>query len=109
VAGSCGIRTEADAIDRTQGRKNPNQPTIEQPNNRNLSILMNLSFVLGNFLGRAVISYALIWLVCWMLSRFNWRLAFKRSGRWYSVLAVVLVALLGMAVPFSRSGAGENL
>jgi hypothetical protein len=63
---------------------------------------MNLSFILGNFLGRAVVSYALVWLVCWAISRFNWRLAFKRSVRWYSVLAVVVLALLGMAVPASR-------
>jgi hypothetical protein len=66
---------------------------------------MNLSFVLGNFLGRAVVSFALVWLVCWAFSRFNWRLALKRSGRWYSVLAVVVVALLGMAVPVVRGGA----
>jgi hypothetical protein len=70
---------------------------------------MNLSFVLGNFLGRAAISYVLIFLVCWAFSRFSWRLAFKRSGRWYSVLAVVVVTLLGMAVPLSRGGAGGGL
>lgn len=65
---------------------------------------MNLSFILGNLLGRAVVSYILVWLVCWAISRFNWRVAFKRSTRWYSLLAVVLLALLGMAVPFSKGG-----
>ena len=63
---------------------------------------MNLSFILGNFLGRALVSYVLVWLACWVISRFNWRMAFKRSSRWYSVLIVLLLALLGMAVPFSR-------
>ncbi len=63
---------------------------------------MQLSFVLGNLLGRALVSYALVWVVCWLASRFNWRLAFKRSGRWYSVLAVVLLTLLGMGAAVSR-------
>lgn len=63
---------------------------------------MQLSFVLGNLLGRALVSYALVWVVCWLASRFNWRVAFKRSGRWYSVIAVVLLTLLGMGAAVSR-------
>lgn len=63
---------------------------------------MQLSFVLGNLLGRALVSYALVWVVCWLASRFNWRMAFKRSGRWYSVIAVVLLTLLGMGAAVSR-------
>lgn len=63
---------------------------------------MQLSFVLGNLLGRALVSYALVWVVCWLASRFNWRMAFKRSGRWYSVIAVVLPTLLGMGAAVSR-------
>lgn len=63
---------------------------------------MQLSFVLGNLLGRALVSYALVWVICWLVSRFNWRMAFKRSGRWYSVLAVVLFTLLGMGAAVSR-------
>ena len=63
---------------------------------------MSFVYILGNFLGRAVVSYLLVWLVCWAVSRFDWRLAFKRSKRWYSLLAVVVLTLLGMASALSR-------
>jgi hypothetical protein len=66
---------------------------------------MSLSFILGNLLGRALVSYVLVWLVCWLSCRFNWRLAFKRSGRWYSLLAVAVLTLLGMAAAVGRGGA----
>ncbi len=52
-------------------------------------------YILGNLLGRALISYALVWLVCWLASRLNWRMAFTRSGRWVSLLAVIALSLLG--------------
>ncbi|WP_114970022.1 hypothetical protein [Rhodoferax ferrireducens] len=65
---------------------------------------MTASYILGNLLGRAAISYALVWLACWLLSRLNWRVAFKRSTRWYSLLAVVLLTLLGMGAAVSRRG-----
>jgi hypothetical protein len=65
---------------------------------------MTLSFILGNLLGRALISYALVWLLLWLISRLNWRVAFVRSGRWYSVLAVVLMTLLGMGAAMVRGG-----
>ncbi|MEC5217620.1 hypothetical protein RCH09_002580 [Actimicrobium sp. GrIS 1.19] len=65
---------------------------------------MTLSFILGNLLGRALVSYALVWLLLWLTSRLNWRVAFARSGRWYSVLAVVLMTLLGMGAAVVRGG-----
>jgi len=65
---------------------------------------MTASYILGNLLGRAAISYALVWVVCWLASRFNWRMAFKRSGRWYSLLAVLLLTLFGMGAAITRSG-----
>lgn len=65
---------------------------------------MNLLFVLGNLLGRALISYALVWLVCWFASRLNWRAAFVRSRRWYSLLAVLLLTLLGTGSAIVKSG-----
>jgi hypothetical protein len=37
-------------------------------------------------------------------SRFNWRLAFTRSGRSYSLLAVVTLTLLGTGGVIVRSG-----
>ena len=61
-------------------------------------------YILGNLLGRALISYALVWLVCWLASSLNWRLAFKRSGRWVSVLAVIALTLLGIGAAVVRKG-----
>ena len=61
-------------------------------------------YILGNLLGRAIISYLLVWIACWLFSRFNWRLAFKHSGRWYSILAVVLLTILGIGGAISRNG-----
>ena len=65
---------------------------------------MAFSYVVGNLLGRGIISYLLVWAVCLAISRFNWRLAFKRSGRWYSLLAVIALTLLGMGDAIVRSG-----
>jgi hypothetical protein len=65
---------------------------------------MAFSYVVGNLLGRAIISYLLVWAACLAASRFNWRLAFKRSGRWYSLLAVTALTLLGMGGAIVRSG-----
>jgi hypothetical protein len=68
---------------------------------------MSFSFVLGNLIGRALVSYVLVWVACLAASRFNWRLAFTRSGRWYSVLAVVVLTLLGMGGAIVRSGGAQ--
>ena len=65
---------------------------------------MALSFILGNLLGRALMSYGVVWLVCWLSSRLNWRMAFKRSTRWYSVLAVVVLTVLGVGSAIVRGG-----
>ena len=68
---------------------------------------MSFSFVLGNLVGRALVSYVLVWIACLAASRFNWRLALTRSGRWYSVLAVVVLTLLGMGGAIVRSGGAQ--
>jgi len=68
---------------------------------------MSLSFVLGNLLGRALVSYVLVWVACLLASRFDWRLAFTRSRRWYSILAVVVLTLLGMGSAIVRTGGGQ--
>lgn len=66
---------------------------------------MTVTYLLGNLIGRALVSYALIWLVCWLVSRFAWRAAFRLSARWYSVLGVIMLTLLGFGAALSRSGA----
>ena len=68
---------------------------------------MSLSFVLGNLLGRALVSYVLVWVACFLASRFDWRLAFTRSRRWYSILAVIVLTLLGMGGAIVQSGGGQ--
>lgn len=65
---------------------------------------MSLSFVLGNLLGRAVVSYLLIWLVWLCVTRFNWRQAFVRSKRWYSMITLVILTLAGMGSAVVRAG-----
>jgi hypothetical protein len=68
---------------------------------------MSFSFVLGNLVGRALVSYVLVWVACLAASRFNWRMAFTRSRRWYSVLAVVVLTLLGLGGAIVRSGGAQ--
>jgi len=65
---------------------------------------MSLLYILGNLLGRALASYALVWLVCWLLSRLNWRQAFARSRRWYSLLAVLVLTLAGVGTAVVGGG-----
>jgi hypothetical protein len=65
---------------------------------------MSLLYVLGNFIGRALISYLVVWLLCLLYSRFNWRAALKLSTRWYSLVALVVLALLGMSATVLRQG-----
>jgi apolipoprotein N-acyltransferase len=65
---------------------------------------MSLSFVLGNLLGRALLSFVLVWIVCLLISRLNWRLAFTRSRRWYSVLSVAMLTVLGMSSAIVTNG-----
>lgn len=65
---------------------------------------MALSFVIGNLIGRALVSYLLVWIVCLATSKFNWRVAFARSKRWYAVVAVVAMTLAGMGAAISNGG-----
>jgi len=68
----------------------------------------SISYLLGNFFGRVLVSYLLVWVVLFLFSRLNWRIAFTRSRHWPGVLAVVVLALLGMGSAFSRSAAGTG-
>ncbi|MCW8166509.1 hypothetical protein [Verminephrobacter aporrectodeae] len=66
---------------------------------------MTISFILGNLLGRALVSYAIVWVVCVLARRFQWRAAWRSSVRWYSGLAVLVLTLLGMGGALVRQGA----
>ena len=65
---------------------------------------MSVLYILGNFIGRAIISYAIIWLFYLPINKFKWRLAFKQSMRWYSWLLVLLLTLLGIGASFANKG-----
>jgi len=58
---------------------------------------MSFSYLLGNFVGRAIVSFLLVWIVWLLASRLDWRAAFQRSRRWYSVTAVLALTVLGMS------------
>lgn len=63
-----------------------------------------MAYVIGNFVGRLLVSYLLVLLVCWLVSRFDARRALRLSMRWYSWLAVVALSLLGLGAAVSSSG-----
>ena len=56
------------------------------------------TYLIGNLLGRLLISYGLVWLVMFLLfSRFNWRTAFSKTHAWYGLLSVTILFGLGLA------------
>ncbi len=56
------------------------------------------SYVIGNIVGRILMSYTLIFLVLFFASRANFKLAFDKSTRWYGVLSVIILFVLGISV-----------
>jgi len=65
---------------------------------------MSIIYILGNLVGRTVISYLLVWLFYLLINKFKWRIAFKQSTRWYSWLIILLMTLLGLGASFARQG-----
>jgi hypothetical protein len=63
-----------------------------------------MAYVIGNFVGRVLVSYLLVFLVCWLFSRFNFQRALRVSTRWYSWLAVVALSALGLGAAISSGG-----
>lgn len=65
---------------------------------------MSLGFIAGNVLGRAGISYIIVFAACCIFCRLRLRESFFRSLRWYSLVAVVVLTILGVAMALSREG-----
>lgn len=65
---------------------------------------MSIIYILGNFFGRAIISYAIVWLFYLFTNKFKWKVAFTKSTRWYSWLLVLLLTLLGIGASFANKG-----
>jgi hypothetical protein len=61
-------------------------------------------YLTGNLLGRALVSYGLVWCVLLVVCRFNVKLTFRRSVAWYSWFIVVLLTLLGLAAQVANRG-----
>ncbi|MEF7615661.1 hypothetical protein V4F39_17230 [Aquincola sp. MAHUQ-54] len=60
------------------------------------------TYIAGNLLGRLVASWVIVWLVCWVFSRFDWRVALRRSRRWPAWLAVAALFALGLGQLFGK-------
>jgi formate/nitrite transporter FocA (FNT family) len=56
------------------------------------------AYVFGNLAGRLFISYLVVWIGMLLVSRVNWRSAFRRTLRWYGVASVTAIFALGLAV-----------
>jgi hypothetical protein len=55
------------------------------------------AYMLGNLVGRFAVSYALIWLVMWlMFARLDWRDAFRRTNHWSGLAATTTIYLIGL-------------
>ena len=56
------------------------------------------TYIIGHFLGRVLVSYAALWLIIFVIfTRLSWRDAFRKLHRWYGLLSVIVLTLLGMA------------
>ena len=63
------------------------------------------TYLVGNVLGRLLISYAFVWLVIFIVaSGFNWREALKHTHKWYGLASIGAVFVLGMAGALSKGG-----
>jgi hypothetical protein len=61
------------------------------------------AYLIGNVLGRLVMSFALVWLVMFLLfSHFNWKTAFGKSLKWYGLLSVSALFILGIVAGISQ-------
>jgi hypothetical protein len=54
------------------------------------------SYLVGNLLGRLLISYVIVWIVMLLMSRIDWRKSFQRTHRWYGVMSIATVYGLGL-------------
>ena len=62
-------------------------------------------YLIGNILGRMLVSYVLVFLVVLLVNRFNINLTLRRSVAWYSWVAVIALTLLGIGVHVAQHGA----
>lgn len=56
------------------------------------------AYVVGNLMGRLLISYVVVFVAMLIASKTDWRRAFSRTHRWYGVAGVAAVFSVGLAV-----------
>lgn len=61
-------------------------------------------YLIGNILGRMLVSYVLVLVVVLLINRFNLKLALRRSVAWYSWVAVIALTLFGIGVHVAEHG-----
>jgi len=55
------------------------------------------AYLVGNTLGRLVLSYAIIWIAMYLgLARLRWRDAFRRTNHWTGLTASTTIFFLGL-------------
>jgi hypothetical protein len=65
------------------------------------------AYLIGNLIGRFVISYALIWLAIWLLpAKLSWRAAFRRANHWTGLIATTTIFLIGLIAAQSLGAGG---
>ena len=63
-------------------------------------------YLFGNLMGRLVASYLIVWLVLLLFNKFDWRKTFRGTVRWYGILAILLLFVLGIAAYSPEPGVG---
>lgn len=55
-----------------------------------------MTYVIGNLIGRFVASYLLVLLANFLIARFHFRIALRKTHSLWGVLATVIVFVLGL-------------
>ena len=55
------------------------------------------AYIVGNLVGRLVLSYLLVWLLMLAFSRINARRAFQKTHRWYGIGMTLVLFVAGLA------------
>lgn len=59
-------------------------------------------YLIGNILGRVLMAYVLVWLVCLLIRRFSLARAAKLAHSWKGLLVVLVVFLLPILASTGR-------
>jgi hypothetical protein len=51
-------------------------------------------FILGNIVGRLIAAYLLVWCANWLINKFNYKAAIKKTHSKYGYLAISIVFIL---------------